>query len=124
MTEDAFTASARTNSDCNTDGVSVVNRNGDGVTNEEAQLAGSASLPEAVHLACLNGDISAARDGEKYTYTVVEGKISEITVKCTGTMKVVLVETPVSVSASFIAFDGKAPQFPEKAVSALTQTNG
>lgn len=141
-----------------TDGVSVVNRNGDGVTNEEAQLAGSASLPEAVYLACLNGDISAARDGEKYTYTVAlggddirqlvgmispaaskldadfaygsvsltvaEGKISEITVKCTGTMKVVLVETPVSVSASFIALDGKAPQFPEKAVSALTQTNG
>lgn len=56
--------------------------------------------------------------------TVAEGKISEITVKCTGTMKVVLVETPVSVSASLIALDGKAPQFPEKAVSALTQTNG
>ena len=47
-----------------TDGSSVVNANGTGVTDEENQLAGSANLLDAVHLACLNGDISAAQNGE------------------------------------------------------------
>ena len=141
-----------------TDGSSVVNANGSGVTDEENQLAGSANLLDAVYLTCLNGDISAARDGEKYTYTValdgdsiaqlVEiiapaaskldadfaygtvsltvagGKITGLSVRCTGTMQVVLVETAVSVSVAVTIQNGSAPQFPEKTVSALTQVNG
>ena len=141
-----------------TDGSSVVNTNGTGVTDEENQLAGSAGLRDAVYLACLNGDISAVRDEEKYTYTValdgddisqlVEiiapaaskldadfaygtvsltvdgGRITGLSVRCTGTMQVVLVETEVSVSATVTIQNGSAPQFPEKAVSALTQGIG
>ena len=141
-----------------TDGNAVVNANGTGVTDEENQLADSANLLDAVYLACLNGDISAARDGEKYTYTVAlngdgivqlveiispaaseldadfaygtvsitidSGRITGLSVRCTGTMQVVLVETAVSVSADVAIQSGSAPQFPEKAVSALTQKIG
>ena len=141
-----------------TDGSSVVNANGTGVTDEENQLAGSANLLDAVYLACLNGDISAARNGEKYTCTVAlggddiaqlvgimapaaskldadfaygtvsltidGGRITGLSVRCTGTMQVVLVETDVSVSADIAIQNGSAPQFPEKTVSALTQVNG
>ena len=141
-----------------TDGRSVVNANGIGVTDEENQLAVSANLLDAVYLACLNGDISAARNGEKYTYTVALGgddiaqlveiiapaaskldadfaygtvslavdgiRITELSVRCTSTMQVVLVETEVSVSADATIQNGSAPQFPEKAVTALTQVNG
>ncbi len=141
-----------------TDGSSAVNANGSGVTDEENQLATSANLLDAVYLACLNGNISAARDGEKYTYTValdgdgiaqlVEiiapaaskldadfaygtvsltidgGRITGLSVRCTGTMQVVLVDTEVSVSADVVIQNGSAPQFPEKAVSALTQAIG
>ena len=141
-----------------TDGSSVVNASGTGVTDDENQLASSANLLDAVYLACLNGNISAARDGEKYTYTValdgdgiarlVEiiapaaskldavfaygavrltvdgGRITGLSVRCTGTMQVVLVETEVSVSADVTIQNGSAPQFPEKAVTALTQAIG
>lgn len=141
-----------------TDGSSAVNANGIGVTDEENQLADSVNLLDAAYLACLNGDIIAARDGEEYTYTValdgdsiaqlVEiiapaaskldadfayvtvsltvdgGRITGLSVRCTGTMQVVLVETEVSVSADVTIQNGSAPQFPEKAVSALTQENG
>lgn len=135
-----------------------MNANGTGVTDEENQLAGSANLLDAVYLACLNGDISAAQNGEKYTYTVALGgddiaqlveiiapaaskldadfaygtvsltidgiRITELSVRCTSTMQVVLVETEVSVSADATIQNGSAPQFPEKAVTALTQVNG
>ena len=135
-----------------------MNANGSGVTDEENQLAGSANLLDAVYLACINGNISAARGGEKYTYTValdgggiaqlVEiiapaaskldadfaygtvsltidgGRITGLSVRCTGTMQVVLVDTDVSVSADVVIQNGSAPQFPEKAVSALTQAIG
>lgn len=141
-----------------TDGSAVVNANGTGVTDEESQLADSANLLDAVYLACLNGDISAAQDGEKYTYTVAlngdgiaqlvaiispdaseldadfaygtvsitidDGSITGLSVRCTGTMQVVLVETAVSVSADVEIQNGSATQFPEKAVSALTQKIG
>ena len=141
-----------------TDGSSVMSANGTDVTDEENQLAGSASLLDAVYQACLNGDISAARDGEKYTYTVAldgdgiaqlvdiiapaaskldvdfaygtvsltvdGGRITSLSVRCTGTMQVVLVETEVSVSADVTIRSGSAPQFPEKAVTALTQEIG
>ena len=141
-----------------TDGSSVVNASGTGVTDDENQLASSANLLDAVYLACLNGNISAARDGEKYTYTVAldgdgiaqlvdiiapaaskldvdfaygtvslivdGGRITGLSVRCTGTMQVVLVETEVSVSADVTIQNGSAPQFPEKAVTALTQAIG
>ena len=71
----------------------------------------------------------AAKLAPDFTYgtislTVSDGKFSAMSVSCTGTMKVVLVETPVSVSADISIQDAAAPQFPAKAVAALTQTNG
>lgn len=56
--------------------------------------------------------------------TIDGGRITELSVRCTGTMLVVLVETEVSVSADATIQNGSAPQFPEKTVSALTQVNG
>ena len=71
----------------------------------------------------------AAKLAPDFTYgtislTVSDGKFSSMSVSCTGTMKVVLVETPVSVSADISIQDAATPQFPAKAVAALTQTNG
>ena len=53
--------------------------------------------------------------------TIDGGRITGLSVRCTGTMQVVLVDTEVSVSADVVIQNGSAPQFPEKAVSALTQ---
>ena len=52
--------------------------------------------------------------------TIDGGRITGLSVRCTGTMQVVLVETEVSVSADVAIKNGSAPQFPEKAVSALS----
>ena len=56
--------------------------------------------------------------------TIDDGSITGLSVRCTGTMQVVLVETAVSVSADVEIQNGSATQFPEKAVSALTQKIG
>ena len=53
-----------------TDGNSVVNANGKGVSSEESSVAGSAKLLKAVYLACLDGDISASHSGKNNTYTI------------------------------------------------------
>ena len=71
----------------------------------------------------------AAKLAPDFTYgtislTVSDGKFSAMSVSCTGTMKVVLVETPVSVSADISVRESSTPQFPAKAVTALTQANG
>ena len=56
--------------------------------------------------------------------TIDGGRITGLSVRCTGTMQVVLGETEMSVSATVAMQNGSAPQFPEKAVSALTQAIG
>ena len=146
-----------------TDGSSVVNASGAGVTDEEAQLAGNVNLLNVVYQACLNGNINAAQTADGYTYTVAldgdeawenssvvawgytytvaldgdgvkqlveiispdaaklnpnlaygdiklyigAGRITGISVSCTGTVQVVVVEAPVSVSAD-VSFEERS----------------
>ena len=80
------------------------------------------NIPEKVSLAAskLEADFAYGT----VSLTVDGGGITGLSVRCTGTMQVVLVETEVSVSAAVAIQNGSAPQFPDKAVSALTQADG
>lgn len=80
------------------------------------------NIPEKVSLAAskLEADFAYGT----VSLTVDGGRITGLSVRCTGTMQVVLVETEVSVSAAVAIQNVSALQFPDKAVSALTQTDG
>ena len=137
-----------------TDGSSVVNASGAGVTDEEAQLAGNVNLLNVVYQACLNGNISAALTADGYTYTVAlggdgvkqlveiispdaaklnpnlaygdiklyigAGRITGISVSCTGTVQVVVVEAPVSVSADVSFEERSTARFPSAVTDKLS----
>ena len=137
-----------------TDGSSVVNASGAGVTDEEAQLAGNVNLLNVVYQACLNGNISAAQTADGYTYTVAldgdgvkqlaeiispdaaklnpnlaygdiklyigAGRITGISVSCTGTVQVVVVEAPVSVSADVSLEERSTARFPSAVTDKLS----
>lgn len=137
-----------------TDGSSMVNASGAGVTDEEAQLAGNVNLLNVVYQACLNGNISAAQTADGYTYTVAldgdgvkqlveiispdaaklnpnlaygdiklyigAGRITGISVSCTGTVQVVVVEAPVSVSADVSFEERSTARFPSAVTDKLS----
>ena len=102
----------------------------------DADILASSSGGEYVYTAAMNGDgvaelleilspeaaaLDAGFSGGTIRLTLADGKITDIAVDCTGSMKVVLVETAVSLSAGLHFTDKAVPDFPAAAVEALTR---